>query len=469
MERKTVKRLIHGFGANAYGQLVTVVIQLVGVPILLHAWGPQLYGEWLILFAIPAYLLMTDLGFSQSASNDMTARVARGDRAGALSVFQSVSLLVYGAAALVLILSSLLICSLPLHDWLNFGAMSASELRWTLILLVLQVVVVLPNGVNHAGFRAGGDYALHTFINATTRLLQFVSIWITALGGGGPVSAAAVSAGIGGLATLGAAILLARRHPWLRFGFARARCAELRGLARPALANVAIPTAQALNIQGMVLVVGAVMGPLAVVVFSTLRTLTRLAFQLSAAVCHAAEPELAAAFGAGRRDLMRSLFTQALRASLWLALTAAAGLALFGSVILETWTHGRVLMVPALFSWLLGSAVASVLWYGALIVLRAANRHLRAANVYLVVAATALGMAAVLVGSTDNLASVGLALLFLDAAMALCTMNAAARVLNARPLKSLWLAVNPYPLVTTLLRQVSQEGRRVPKSSLLRD
>lgn len=85
------RRIVYGRGANAFGQLVTIIVQLVGVPILLHAWGVQLYGEWLILFAIPAYLSMTDLGFTQCAANDMTARVARGDRAGALAVFQSLA------------------------------------------------------------------------------------------------------------------------------------------------------------------------------------------------------------------------------------------------------------------------------------------------------------------------------------------------------------------------------------------
>ncbi|THD09540.1 hypothetical protein [Metallibacterium scheffleri] len=77
MDRHVTRRILHGLGANAYGQLVAVVIQLAGVPILLHAWGTQLYGEWLILAAIPTYLLMADLGFSQSAGNDMTARSVR--------------------------------------------------------------------------------------------------------------------------------------------------------------------------------------------------------------------------------------------------------------------------------------------------------------------------------------------------------------------------------------------------------
>ena len=70
-------RLVKGFGANIYGQVVTAVVQLVGVPIFLWAWGTELYGEWLILFAIPSYLSMSDLGFSLSAANDMTARGCR--------------------------------------------------------------------------------------------------------------------------------------------------------------------------------------------------------------------------------------------------------------------------------------------------------------------------------------------------------------------------------------------------------
>jgi hypothetical protein len=80
MDRHVTRRILHGLGANAYGQLVVIIIQLAGVPILLHAWGTQLYGEWLILAAIPTYLSMADLGFSQSAGNDMTAHGARRQR-----------------------------------------------------------------------------------------------------------------------------------------------------------------------------------------------------------------------------------------------------------------------------------------------------------------------------------------------------------------------------------------------------
>ena len=441
------QRILHGLGANAFGQLVTVIVQLAGVPILLHAWGVQLYGEWLILFAIPAYLAMTDLGFTQSACNDMTARVARGDRAGAVSVFQSIGVLVYAIAALGLLLTAAAVPWLPLIEWLNFQAMDTRTAQWVLWLLVAQVLVTLPDGVTHAGFRAGGEYALHLGLHGVVRLLQFAGIWIAALAGGGPLAAAAVFLGVRALATAAFALLVVHRHRWLRYGTAHARRTELRRLLNPAMANTAIPLAQALNIQGMVVVVGAVLGPLAVVVFSTLRTLTRLAVQMVMTVANATEPELAAAHGAGNRDLLHRLFMHALRGGLWLALLAAGGLALFGSRVLELWTHGRVAMDSALFGWLLASAVASVLWFGSLTVLKAANRHLRAASVYVLASAAAVGLAAALLDYTDSLASAGLALLVMDAAMALYTLGAAALLLTERPWSLLLRALDPRPVV----------------------
>jgi hypothetical protein len=185
VDAKVLRRDLYGLGANAYGQVVTAIIQLVGVPILLYAWGAQLYGEWLILFAIPAYLLMTNLGFSLSAANDMTARVGHAD---ALRVFQSLATLIYAIAGVGIVLSAALLWRLPLQDWLHFQAMDTDAARWVLWLLAAQVFATLLDGVNRAGFCASGEYALHQILHNTARLLQFAAIWILALAGGGPVT-----------------------------------------------------------------------------------------------------------------------------------------------------------------------------------------------------------------------------------------------------------------------------------------
>jgi O-antigen/teichoic acid export membrane protein len=429
---------------------VVIAIQLAGVPILLRHWHAELYGEWLILFAIPAYLSMTDLGFSQSAGNDMTARVARGDKAGAITVFQSLGALVFVLALAGLVLVATAAVLLPLGSWMHFSNLTTHEVRWVLWFLGAEVLIKLTDGVNHAGFRATGDYALHVAIYYSVLFAQHASIWLLAALGFGPVAAAAAFFIIRVLATPADVVILVRRHPWLRFGFGQARVAQLRALVRPALANTGLPLALALNVQGMVLLVGATLGPIAVVTFSTLRTLTRFALQLVSTVSNAAEPELASAYGRGDEVLLRTLYQHALRAGFWLALVAAIGLALTGSWIINFWTHGKVTMDPRLFHWLLVSAVASALWYGSLTLLKAANRHLRAAVIYAASAGAALALAAVLLRATGNLASAGMSLLLTDAVMAAYTLRAAGRLCGGPALNSLYAALNPAPLLRLL-------------------
>jgi O-antigen/teichoic acid export membrane protein len=193
----------------------------------------------------------------------------------------------------------------------------------------------------------------------------------------------------------------------------------------------------------------------AVVVFSTLRTLTRLAMQMVMIVANATEPELATAHGAGDRQLLRNLFVHALRAGLWLALLAAVGLALFGGRVLELWTHGRVAMDGALLGWLLASAVASVLWLGGLTVLKAANRPLRAAAVYVFASAAAVGLAMALLYWTGELALAGMALLAMDAVMALYTIGAATHLLGERAWPLLLRVMDPRPVTALVYSRFS--------------
>ena len=446
MDASVTRRVLHGLGANALGQLVTVIVQLAGVPILLHAWGPQLYGEWLILSAVPAYLAMTDLGFSQSAGNDMTARAARGDRSGALAVFQSLAVLVYSVAAVGLLLSGALLWGLPLERWLHFQALDAHAARWVLWLLAAQVFAALPNGVNDAGFRASGDYALHVGLDSTVRLFQFSGIWIAALLGGGPVAAAAVFFGIRVIATVALATLLCHRHRWLRFGMIHVRGDELRRLVAPAMANTAMPLAQSLNIQGMVLVVGAILGPLSVVVFSTLRTLTRLVIQIAMVISHAVEPEMAVAYGVDDRSLLRTLFENAFRSGFWSAMGSSLALALVGKFVLLFWTQGKVSMQSVLFAWLLASACSYVVWSNARILLQAANRHLRVAAWYIAVSILAVTVASALLFWTRQLAFAGLVLFVADVVMVIYSVHAAGQLINQRLSKCLKHAINPVPI-----------------------
>src|ERR1700744_1686765 len=137
------KRLIAGFWATMLGPFVTLLVQLLGVPLFLHFWGARLYGEWLILSAIPAYLAISDLGFGSVAGNDMAIRIAVGDRRGALETFQSTWVIVIALSLVVGLSACGLILVAPLVSWLQIVIIPSGQARLLMILLSVYSLGVL--------------------------------------------------------------------------------------------------------------------------------------------------------------------------------------------------------------------------------------------------------------------------------------------------------------------------------------
>src|SRR5260370_8636696 len=150
-------RLIRGFGAMALFPVVTAIMQIVSVPVFLHFWGVKLYGEWLILSAIPTYLILSDMGFGSVAGNDMTMRVAAGDRDGALETFQSTWVLITVTSLLLEMAMLGVIWLLPLTRWLNLSSIGGTDGRLVLSLLSADPLFTLQIGLILSGFRSQGN------------------------------------------------------------------------------------------------------------------------------------------------------------------------------------------------------------------------------------------------------------------------------------------------------------------------
>jgi O-antigen/teichoic acid export membrane protein len=383
-------RLIRGLGATALGPVVAAIVQIVSVPLFLHFWGARLYGEWLIISAIPTYLALSDVGFGSVAANDMTMLVAAGDRDGALETYQSTRALISITSLVAGIALLGVIWLVPVTRWLNLSSISISESRITLSLLSVYALCSLQAGLFMAGFRCDGNYAFGMLVDNLIRLTEFVAAMFAVALSARPAAVAAMLlvARILGTSVMG--WLMLSKSPWLRNGIRCVRAASLRRLALPAFAYMAFPAGNALSIQGMVVVIGLVLGPVAVTTFSAMRTLTRFALQIGATITLGVYPELSAAYGAQNWNLARKLHRMACQASLWLSLTAVGFLFIAGGRIMTVWSHGRIVMDVSAFRWLLLVIIANSFWNTSSVVTMASNKHQRIAAAYL--AATAAAM-----------------------------------------------------------------------------
>lgn len=431
MLAETLKaRIGRGLGAQAFSQAVQIFIRLAEVPLLLGFWGTQLYGEWLMLSAIPAYLSIGDGGFATAACREMTMRSGAGDRRGALAVFQSTWLLLLAVSIVVGLLTFAFVDVAPLDGWLGFSAMKAREVKIVMVLLVAHILVGFQGGLLNGGFWVTGNYPSGMALQAITQLLEFGGLAAAVALGAGPVQAAS-----GYLAgrVIGTGIMLIgqrRASPWLRYGFAHASLSELRKLTGPAFASLAFPLGNALNIQGMRLVVGLALGPSAVALFTPLRTLSRLAMQPRAVINRLIEPELGLAYGSEDYSLFRRLFGRSCQLTFWTSLAASFVVGLGAYWIFPTWTGGNVSIQWPAYILLLAGVLANGIWYTALMVPYATNRHGRIAASYTLVYGVIPFGLAYLGAKALGLTGVALALLLAETAMAVIVLRASLRMVR---------------------------------------
>jgi O-antigen/teichoic acid export membrane protein len=397
MSSKLQHRLLKGFAAQGFGQAVNLVIQICSVPLYLHYWGKILYGEWVLLSSVLGYLSISDLSFGNAAQNEMTMRVARGDKEGALTVFQSVWLMITVASLTIMLISLTVIFLVPFEVWLHLKQMPHATAVGIVDLLILQVILAQQNGLMTAGFICDGNYALGIMVGNILRLIEFsVGVLVVATHGGlwGLALSVLLMRIVGYLIVYR---VLRHRSPWLSFGIKHSRFAILKPLIGPALSFNALPLGWALNLQGVVTVIGIYLGPVAVLLFSTTRTLTRVIWQVLNAIANTVWVELSAAFGAHDLPLARKLHRRACQVALWGALGMTLILMFAGGPLYRVWTHGKLSFDPGLFRLLLVVIICSSLWSTSYVVPMSVNRHGQLALAFLAATSFSLGLAAVLV------------------------------------------------------------------------
>jgi O-antigen/teichoic acid export membrane protein len=424
------RRLLKGIGAQGFSQAVQIFIRLAEVPLILTFWGTQLYGEWLMLSAIPAYLSIGDGGFAGAACREMTMRSGAGSRIGNLAVYQSTWILLIVISLATGILALGLVSVAPLREWLGFSAMSGLEIKTVLLLLVAHVLVGFQGGLLNGGFWVAGRYANGMYFVAVMQVLEFGGMATAVALGGGPIHAA-----LGYLAgrLFGTGLMWhgqRQASPWMRHGFTHASFRELKRLSAPAFASLSFPLGNALNIQGMRIIVGLILGPSAVALFVPLRTLSRLVMQPANIMNQLIEPELALSYGAGDSSLFKRLFTRSCQLTMWGCIGSCLLVGPGTHWIFPVWTGGNVVMHWPTYIILIAGVLINGNWYTALMVPYATNRHGIIGHFYILVyGAASFGLGYILV-TRFGLGGAALALLLAEVAMAVVVIHATLKMVN---------------------------------------
>jgi O-antigen/teichoic acid export membrane protein len=384
MESSTKRRLALGFLSNWVSKLAGSIIQLVQVPVFLHFWSVPLFGEWMIVNSIPAYLSFSNIGFGSVAGNEMTMLASAGDRQGALRVFQSCWWLIACICGFIALLLAPALYFLPVSRILKLHTIGSTDTKWIIFYLGLSVLFGQLEQLLQSAYTCIGRYPYGSFVKSTISLLAFSAMLVPVILGHGARTTALVFAIANALGTSFLCILVRHDIPWIEYGWQHASFAEIRRLTGPAIAFMGFPIGNALNLQGTLLAVSYALGPASVVIFSTARTVSRVALQMVQMVNATVWPEMSLAFGAKNYDLIRTLHRRACQVALIIAVIVVTAMMTIGPWFLTHWTSGHVPPSRGLLAILLLVVVFYTLWATSSTLVAAINQHQKLAAYYIV-------------------------------------------------------------------------------------
>jgi O-antigen/teichoic acid export membrane protein len=287
-----------------------------------------------------------------------------------------------------------IVVALPIRQWLHLDLLSDWAVLSVIVMLAIYVGIDLQTSLTEAAFRAVGMFPRGIRLAAILRAADLAGAGSAALLSHDVV----VTAGaLAGTRLLGQSInhwILVNTSPVFADGRGTLSFRRLRPLLRPSLASMTLPLGYAVATQGMVLLVGASMGPASVVLLNTVRIAATLVRHTAGVVIYGIQAELTMALAS--RDLQRSrqLHVRGTSASLIASVLVASALIAFGRPLISLWTRAAVHPSLTFLALMVLTTLADVPWQSSSIVLIGQNRHGRLAALYLASCAVAVGAAA---------------------------------------------------------------------------
>lgn len=343
-----IRRILAGLGLSTAGIAVTMIGQIIAVPVLLTRWGPQLYGEWVTLTTLAGSLSVLNLGVQTYVGNRLIAFHIRGETALGTADLHAGLRLYLGSCTAGMLATTGLVAWPGVLEWLGISAMPAGEARLILGIQGLLATYAIVGGLLLSLFRVTGQLPRQLAYGLVQRTVIVGIPVVVALAGGQPGQVALVTIGcVAGIAV--AAVGDVRRRSPFRIGLSESSWRASFALVLPSAMFFGSTAAAALLSSGVIVLISTSVGGSAVAAFTTTLMLSNMLRVIINQGLIVLWPEITAAAAVG--DDVRRLarwHRLALKMAGLVLVVGFSGLVLLGPDVLAAWTIGRLAVDPGL-------------------------------------------------------------------------------------------------------------------------
>ena len=320
--------------ANASGFVASVVVAFFLTPKLVHGLGDERYGVWALVESVLAYLSVLDLGVGPAVVR-YVARYHETHETEELNRTLSASVCIFALAGMVVLITTLAMA----FGWerpLGVPPEVASDSRWLLVLLGLNLSVGLPLRVYAAALHGLGQYPIQNAIRVTLLLLRSALVLLVLHFDGGLKGVGIVVLACGLLDYFAMAIAASRCLPEMRFSWRYVDRQTMRRIGTYSGSAFVLMLADRVSFQTGSIVIGAFLLPEAITYFAIAANMVRYAKDGLRAVTLVL-PRPSAMEARGDYAAIQRMLVDGGRWCVYLILPLELGLLMLGWTFLANW------------------------------------------------------------------------------------------------------------------------------------
>lgn len=414
--RKNIYSTFLGLGIQLFNQIVLV-------PFYIICWGNDLYSDWIVLSAITGFFSVTDIGLTTVTVNRFSIEYAKGDYKSCNSLLANSSML---------LCSVFFLCLFALIPFLIFsdvtksvGLYAMTRLEGSIIvsLFLLKIFMGMMGAVYNSIYRATSNADKGMMAVNVSRISEGLLLVVCLLAKVPLLITACLFVLPTVLLYLYIKYNTTHRIYKYSFSFRYLNIKLFKELLIPSFSFMAFPLCQALNTQGMTIIVNAFFGANVVVLFNTTRTLANFVKSVISSLQNAIWPEFTVAYANGQNIRVKSISKKTFQASFFSSIIITALLCIFGQYIYEIWTRGRIEFDIILMSIFMLIVIADSFWSSSRLILNATNNHIKIGPIYLLVTFFTIILSYYIGESTKDLYLCVISLLIIDFVMAPYTIK----------------------------------------------
>jgi O-antigen/teichoic acid export membrane protein len=369
----SVKKSIFKNGvAAAFQKIVKIAEQLLLVPLFIQYWGTSYYGEWLTLTIIPSFLALSDFGFGTATANTFLLKYASGDEQDAANIAKTGLWVITVFIGFIIAISLMLLNILYHFGVFDHSLIDSKDAFWAVLLLLLARVANFYQPLFEAYYRAARKANISINFQTIMSLCNMVFGAIVISNGGNSVLYAFVLFMVSLL--LNPIYIYTANNALTIEKVGSIKKNEIRKLLHIGIGFFLSPIWQAIYYQGTTLVVRLTLGPIAVTIFNTIRTLIRSSSQAFAMLITAVYPDFQFELGSGNIKKAKKIFVLLFSANIIMALSFILFLGTTGQFFYALWTKQAFHIPNDVWFVFISGIIFYALWFTFSFVFEAINR-----------------------------------------------------------------------------------------------